>query len=77
MDLSYYIYPNVPACKRRNISPSMSLIVPPQGIHSDYARIRQGNRTSAFISCETNIPLPSLDEPDWGESRSEPTENGF
>jgi hypothetical protein len=50
MDLSYYIHPNVPACKRQKVSPSFPLTVPLQGIHSDYARIRQGNRDSVFVT---------------------------
>jgi hypothetical protein len=50
MDLSYYIHPNVPTCKRQQNFPCFALTVPPQGIHSDYARIRQGKRARTFIS---------------------------
>jgi len=50
MDLSYYIDPNVPACKQQQTPPSSALTVPPQGIHSDYARIRQGNRARVLVS---------------------------
>ena len=55
MDLSYYIHPNVPACKWQRTSPRLTLTVLPQGIYSDYARIRQGNRARTPISFQKLI----------------------
>ena len=44
MDLSYYIHPNVPACKQQQVRIFVLILtVPSQGIRSDYARIRQGD----------------------------------
>lgn len=45
MDLSYFIHHDVPPCERQQTGnlPVFALTVSSQGIHSDYARIRQGS----------------------------------